>query len=92
MNANRGHPRRLTASLLRRSETAIFVPNAGTFAGEYVAACAASVCGYIGELLCCTYSSGPFAKFVVGIERLYEKSGLLIKKYPRRREVVSSTV
>jgi hypothetical protein len=32
------------------SETAIFVPSAGTFAGEYVAACAASVCGYIGEI------------------------------------------
>ena len=34
------------------SETAIFVSSAGKFAGEYVAACAASVCGYIGEMIC----------------------------------------
>jgi len=33
------------------SETAIFVPTAGAFAGEYVAACAASDCGYFGEIL-----------------------------------------
>jgi hypothetical protein len=30
-------------------ETAIFVPSAGRFAGEYVVACAASGCGYVGE-------------------------------------------
>jgi hypothetical protein len=69
------------------TEAAIYMPVFGRYAGEYIAGCAQSRCGYVGqfpfppkrESKLFTYYYLP-----VPLERIYTKIGVPVKTYPLR--------
>ena len=70
------------------TESEIYRALSGPYEGEYVAGCAADICGYISKpefaSMSCSYISKPL--HIANLERMYPMRGLLLRKYPIRRK------
>jgi hypothetical protein len=70
------------------TESAVYIAEEGPNFGKYVAGCASRQCGYLGKsCLQCVWAGIPdycLPAYQVCIENMYEKAGLLMRKYPIR--------
>lgn len=66
-------------------ESAIYLSTMGSTTGEYVASCAYGQCGYFGEQRNSNLAVDSRLNFMlVFLERVFDKNGLPIKRYPAR--------
>ena len=71
----------------RFTEAAIYMPIFGRCAGEYVAGCAKSRCGYVGQSPFPPKRESKLFMYYylpVLLERIYPKIGVPVKTYPLR--------
>jgi len=79
---------------INHHKAAIVISIWGPNAGQYVACCALSKCGYVGKLtLGQLQASGHLMSlYAVCVERMHTSFSLPIKRYVRRSEAISVTI
>jgi hypothetical protein len=65
-------------------EVAIYIPVFGRYAGEYVAECANSRCGYLGQLSSLLRNAARAHSRPVPLQRVYQTAGIPVRTFPPR--------
>lgn len=71
------------------TETVFHMEVTGEHRGRYVASCATNSCGYISKSSSIIQYAGLLIICLVVVERMYEKRGLLLMRYPRRGTLIA---